>query len=246
MFFVPRSIPKILFPVKKPNIFKLYQIFGDFLFPYFCLSCNKFLKYGYLCENCLKEIDFCLKIFCPKCKRRSPITENIYTICCSNLIKSLITFCNYEVENIKLLIQLGKIDGFYKVFEFLGYLIFEEIKNSKLNFKDYYISYVPMYYLDEKRRGFNQAKILAETLSKNIQLKIWDGLIKIKPTKLQTELGYKDRIENVKFAFKCKDIPPLNIILIDDVITTGATAFECAKTLREQGTKNIILITIAT
>jgi len=245
MFFVPKSIPKTLLPLKKLNIFKLYNILIYFLFPYFCISCKKFLKYGYLCESCLEKIDFHLKIFCPKCKRRRPIIENITTICCSNIIRSLITFSDYEIEEIKNLIQLGKINGFYKVFEFFGDLISKELNNLKLNFKDYYITYIPMYYLDERKRGFNQAKILAQVLSSKIGVKIWDELIKVKHTRLQTELGYKERLENIKLAFDCLKQPPSNIILIDDVITTGATAFECAKVLKEKGAKNIILITIA-
>jgi len=156
-----------------------------------------------------------------------------------------VTFCDYEVEQIKNLIKLGKIGRFYKIFEFFGNLIYKELKNSKLNFKDYYITYVPMYYLDERKRGFNQTRILAQILSIKTNLRIWDGLIKIRPTKLQTELGYKERIKNVKSAFQCLDTPPLNIILIDDVVTTGATAFECSRILKEKGAKNIILITIA-
>lgn len=245
MFFVPKSIPKTRLPDKNPSIFKLYNIFNDFLFPYFCIKCKKFLSYGYLCQNCLKEINFNLKIFCPKCKRRRPLTENIFTICCSNLIKSLITFSDYETEEIKRLIHLGKIGGYYKIFEFLGSLISQELINSSIDLKDYSITYVPMYILDEKRRGFNQTKILAQIISEKIGLKLWSGLIKIKPTKLQTELNYKERLENVKFAFECTETPPLNIILIDDVITTGATSFECAKILKERGAKNIILLTIA-
>jgi len=215
------------------------------LSPYYCFKCKKFLEYGYLCNNCLKEVGFSLNIFCPKCKRRKPLEENISSICCSNLIRSLITFSDYENEFIKNLIKMGKFMGFYKIFEFLGNLASSEIKKYKLDFKNYMLTYIPMYKKDEKQRGFNQSKILAETISKNLNLRIFEGLKKTKQTKLQSTLNFEERFKNIENAFECICEAPKNILLVDDVITTGATSFECAKILKEKGAKKIILLTIA-
>ncbi len=94
------------------------------------------------------------------------------------------------------------------------------------------------------QRGFNQAEILAETISKLSQIPLNKSLIKIKETKDQAELNFQQRQENVKFAFSVKEKPPPKVILIDDIKTTGATLRECAKVLKKNGTKNIIALTI--
>jgi competence protein ComFC len=229
---------------------KLYQKIQEILSPYYCYNCKKFLDYGYLCEDCLEKIGFRLEIYCLKCKRRKPFNEKITSTCCSTLIKSLITFSDYtENKIIADLIKIGKIQGYKKVFEFFGYLISKEIKKlDNVNFdilKNFKIAYIPLTKKVERGRGFNQAKILAEVISKEVGLEIFNGLIKIKDTKLQTELDYEDRFKNIESAFECKESSPKNLILIDDVTTTGATLFEAAKKLKEKGAKNIIALTIS-
>lgn len=190
-----------------------------------------------------------MEIYCIKCKRRKPFNEKITSTCCTNLIRSLITFSDYENKIISDLIKYGKVFGYRKIFEFFGYVISKEIlkidrKNLEI-LKNFKISYIPLHINKAKLRGFNHTKILGETISKNVGLEIFDGLIKIRDTKLQTELNYEERLKNLESAFICIKKPPNNILLVDDVTTTGATLFECAKTLKESGCKNIIALTIA-
>ncbi|MGC8981654.1 MAG: ComF family protein [Minisyncoccia bacterium] len=229
---------------------KLYNKIKEILSPYYCYNCKKFLDYGYICDKCLEKIGFKLEIYCLKCKRRKPYNEKITSTCCSTLIKSLITFSDYtENKVVSDLIKIGKIYGYRKIFEFFGNLISREMKKlDSINFdflKNCKIAYIPLTKKVERLRGFNQAKILADVLSKEFGIEIFDGLIKIKDTKLQTELSFEERFKNIESAFESIKQSPKNLILIDDVVTTGATLLEASKKLKERGAKNIVALTIA-
>ncbi len=236
-------MPITFFAPNMFNILKLYKKTLDLLYPFYCLSCKNFLEEGYLCKNCLESLDFHLKIICPKCQRRKPVSEGFKLLCCNYCLRSLVYFVDYEKEVIKELIKLGKFSGYYKIWEFIGDLISNEL--NKFNLENFYITYVPMTKKELINRGFNQTKILAKVLAKRLNLKIFDGLVKIKETKQQALLDFKERFNNIKDAFNCKKSAPKNIILIDDVFTTGATLEEISKTLKKCGAKIIIGITFA-
>ncbi len=92
------------------------------------------------------------------------------------------------------------------------------------------IAYVPMDADKLKKRGYNQAKLLASALSQKINIPCIEIFDKIRHNKTQHSLNAVDRVENVKNAFKIKiDISGQKILLVDDIITTGATLCECAR-----------------
>ncbi|MFO7569507.1 MAG: phosphoribosyltransferase family protein, partial [Smithellaceae bacterium] len=100
-----------------------------------------------------------------------------------------------------------------------------------------------------RQRGFNQSLILAGPLSKKHGLPVNFSLLKRhKLTFTQTGLDKKQREKNMKDAFfvpKAEGIRDKNIILVDDVYTTGATTNECAKVLIRAGARNVAVITLA-
>jgi competence protein ComFC len=112
------------------------------------------------------------------------------------------------------------------------------------DFKDYSLAFVPVTKRKLIDRGFNQSEVLAEKLAKNLDLKIFSGLIKIKETEDQAKLDFEKRLNNLKDVFKVKSVPPKKIILVDDVKTTGTTLKECAKVLKEAEAKEIIALTV--
>ena len=109
---------------------------------------------------------------------------------------------------------------------------------------------VPLHEEKEKERGFNQSKLLADELSKMIGIPVLDGnLIRVKNTKTQTELSYKERQENLEKAFKVlnwREIKGKRIVLIDDVLTTGSTLNHCAHALLNSGAAAVYALTAAT
>ena len=107
---------------------------------------------------------------------------------------------------------------------------------------------VPLHPARKRERGFNQSEILAEMVSERINVPLAKGILRrIKNTKDQTNLSAEQRRENVAGAFSVSHperISGKRIILVDDVITTGATLKECAKVLKEAGAKRIVAATL--
>ncbi len=108
------------------------------------------------------------------------------------------------------------------------------------------ICYVPMTEGAVKKRGYNQAELLAKNLSKCTGLKVINAIKKTKDNKIQHKLKIEERAENVKGVYEIQsDIKGQNIILIDDIITTGATVCQCARMLFLAGAKNVTIFCIA-
>ena len=109
---------------------------------------------------------------------------------------------------------------------------------------------VPMYRKKKNKRGYNQSELIAKEIARrlgNIEFKN-DILIKIKNTPKQSSLNKEQRMINLKNVYKVHNelfIKNKNVLIFDDIYTTGSTANECAKTLKEAGAKNIAILTIA-
>ncbi len=108
---------------------------------------------------------------------------------------------------------------------------------------------VPLHLSRLRWRGFNQALILAHELSRVFFLPLsYDNLIRMRPTRPQVELSGEERIRNVAGAFTLRSpdkIMDREVLLIDDVFTTGATMNECASVLKAAGASGVTALTIA-
>ena len=110
------------------------------------------------------------------------------------------------------------------------------------------ICYVPISKDSLKKRGFNQCSVLAKNISSILDIPVIDCLVKVKDTKEQKLLGKEERMKNILDAFEIKNKEKLfkkNILLIDDVYTTGATINECKKNIEKCNINKIYLLTIA-
>ncbi len=113
-----------------------------------------------------------------------------------------------------------------------------------------YILYVPLHRKREKKRGFNQSKLIAESLGKELRIEVLDSIVRHKNTKKLFKLDDKDRKKELKNAFevnedirKCKN---KNVLLIDDIFTTGSTVNEISKLLKIHGINEIYVFTFLT
>jgi len=108
---------------------------------------------------------------------------------------------------------------------------------------------VPLHRARHRERGFNQSEVLADGVSQAINLPLAKEILKRKKnTKDQTYLNAQQRAENVRDAFvvaQPKKINDKKVVLVDDVITTGATLNECARMLEKAGAKRIFAVTLA-
>ena len=108
---------------------------------------------------------------------------------------------------------------------------------------------VPLHRVRQRERGFNQAGELVRCLKERIPgLVVRNGLVRVRPTPQQTRLTAAERRRNLPGAFalaRDADFHKKTVLLVDDVITTGATAEECARTLRKGGAETVDVFAVA-
>lgn len=123
-----------------------------------------------------------------------------------------------------------------------------ETINKNIENMDFdYITYVPMHKRKFNQRGYNQAELLAIDLGKLLNIPCADVLIKIKDNKEQHTCPKKERNQNVKGVYEKinpENIKGKNILIVDDIITTGCTLGECCKVLNKNGASKICCVTV--
>lgn len=109
------------------------------------------------------------------------------------------------------------------------------------------LTYVPMTPRALRTRGYNQGKLLAEALGKRLGLPVYDTLAKFYDTTPQKEADFHARSGNILGVFEVTDtaVNGKTLLLVDDVMTTGATLGECAKMLKLYGARRVLAVTVA-
>ena len=124
---------------------------------------------------------------------------------------------------------------------FLGELLGEKLRKEFHAYNIDMIVAVPLHHLRKAERQFNQSYYIAKGVSKTAEISLKKGLVKRKRnTESQTTMKISEREKNVEGAFRCRqELNGESILLIDDVITTGATINECGKALLDVGAGRI-------
>jgi ComF family protein len=104
---------------------------------------------------------------------------------------------------------------------------------------------VPLHWLRKWRRGFNQSEVLARDLARRTGIPVRNALRRAQSTRVQAGLSNHARRQNVIKAFRARPVEGKRILLIDDVMTTGATAAACALALKRAGAARVALLTVA-
>ena len=235
------------------NIFKNIV---DVIYTPACLGCSDILqpeKEKYFCGNCHEQIRYLNKSICPVCGIAffdSPAGNHLCGKCLEqrpyfSLARAVAAYEKVIMEAVHRFkygrdLSTGSIlSSFMADFQFPGF----DYRNYSL------IVPVPLHIKKLRERGFNQSVILAQALKKKWQISLNYFLLKrSKFTLTQTGLDKEEREKNIKGAFEvtsAKNVKDKNIILVDDVYTTGATLNECAKTLRKAGAKDVAVLTLA-
>ena len=215
-------------------MFNFIEKILDLIFPPVCGICNKEIN-TYLCGKCEKEIN---KITC--------VGENRYD---NKYFSTHMYLFKYEgiIRNKIISYKFNDKPYLYKTF----CEIF--VKNKKvcefLKKYDIIIS-VPMYKKKKNQRGYNQSELIAKETAKKVENIEYrnDILIKIRNTAKQSSLNKEQRKENLKNAYVVNNneyILNKNILIFDDIYTTGSTANECANTLIVAGAKDVGILTSA-
>jgi len=214
-----------------------------------CELCKKeIFTDGYFCKECYDNLPFNNKEICDHCGRQTAESYN-YCIECKAYAtayeRARSVFC-YENEIIKLISGFKNNDKKYLAEIFSEYFL---PIYYKYFFRTDFIAYVPMFYKDEKIRGYNQSELLATKFAVKVNKMILYGVIeKVKQTYVQKSLKRTERLNNLKGAFVIrnrKQIKDKNILLIDDILTTGATAHTISEKLLKAGAKSVNVLTVA-
>lgn len=166
---------------------------------------------------------------------------------------AIIVSSRYATIGIAKMIHLFKYNFIEDLKIPLGKIMVKSFLNHRISLPDILIP-VPLHKRRLRARGFNQSELLADFLGENlapgINLPVLnDTLSRRRPTPSQMKIkNYKERQKNIQNAFivlKKAEIKNKNILLVDDVATTGATLLECARVLKTAGARKVSAIVIA-
>jgi len=244
----------MLLKEKLKNIFKTVRtVSTQMVFPegISCIVCNNELEGGEkydICKECRLEFNttFCVRCgrgifdsgsFCDKC-----IEYGEYNF---DYARSALSYN----ETATRLIHNFKYGGAKYLSTYLAKFL-DTIEHIEVHQKADFITCVPLHKKRKKVRGYNQAELLANSLSNITGIKFVDTLDKMVYTKNLARLSKQERAEVIKNSFALKEkfdknkLKDKRIILVDDVLTTTATADECAKILKKGGAGEVIVLTI--
>lgn len=223
---------------------KLFTEIFDFFLPRFCSSCNKKLtvKERIVCPECLCKIQTASKNRLQFEFQKKFLQKNII----AGFTSLFIFEKDKELQSI---IHSIKYNQRFLTGKFLGELVGKEFNKLFQSWEIDYIIPIPLHHLKKAERGFNQSFFIAKGINKQTKILINSKVIKRNRfTQTQTALNLHEREENMSGAFSIKkvnDLKDKNILLVDDVITTGATISECAKVLKDNGAKNVFAVSVA-
>lgn len=208
----------------------------------------------WLCDACLKNIEFLPFQVCPKCEQATTENGNTCSKCKhASDLDALTVAAKYKEKNISKLVHLYKYRFIEDLHVPLGKILVQALSESNLPVPDIIIP-VPLHKRRLRWRGFNQSQLLAKYISQNLALGLEisneeNALQRKKYTPPQMKIKkYSDRQNNLQNAFTASDpekIRNKTILLVDDIATTGTTLFECAKILKQNGAKKIFTAVIA-
>jgi len=235
------------------HIMTIAKYFVNLFYPLRCSACkedlNPLSKTG-VCGFCAASIRRNPRPYCGICGR--PVNHDGDT--CSECAKLDLRFdraysaCLYE-DRVKELIHKLKYGSGSSLINFFSGIMMDFLKdNREITQGVEAITYVPLDRARMRERGFNQSRLLARGIAKQLDIPLINAIKKISRTRHQNELSREERLINLRGAFKARKGIDLNgkvIMLVDDIMTTGATLSECSKALRNSGVKEIRCLTLA-
>ncbi|HVV01035.1 MAG TPA: ComF family protein [Verrucomicrobiae bacterium] len=226
------------------------------LYPDVCQICNDGRAgpaEGYVCGSCRSSVRFIEPPFCDRCGLpfEGAITNAFECGNCKGLDLQFSRARSAVLarDAVREAIHSYKYHRALWFEPFLGGLLTERAAGA-LNPADWhFIVPVPLHPKKEREREFNQARRLAGCLGRATGIPVRADLLRrVLPTRTQTQLSREERRTNMRNAFRFSGARPLNgekIVVVDDVLTTGATTSACARVLRKAGASEVCVWTVA-
>lgn len=197
-----------------------------FFHPNLCLDCHEeWISEYHLCSGCLEKLE--------KIHGRNRIlseTDCVFPFYYGGEIKDLLIRFKFRKESY--------------LFHIFAEILYEYIKE----YKEFWDEIITVPYTKKKirLRGYEPVNLIGEELSKKLRLKYSRACVKIKDTEDQHLLKAEERIDNLDSAFSCNhSVKGKRMLLVDDIMTSGATLKELSKTLLNAGAKSVDCLVIA-
>ncbi len=210
----------------------------DFVYPKMCISCGE--QGGFLCESCKDRLDTADQI-CPMCGEGSPMGWTHPSCKKYRSMDGLIVLFEYKEPVMRSVVD-GIKYGFNKE---LPEIVLKDFR-FEFGIKFDMVVPVPLHFYRENWRGFNQAELLGETILSQVPgFKMEKVLLRSKNTKQQVLMKTREERENnIKGVFVVKNnwkgkVKGKNVLLVDDVFTSGADMRECTEMLKKSGVKTV-------
>ncbi len=236
---------------------KLYIFFVDFLFPLECLACGR--EGEWWCSQCQNNFDFSGVWACPVC---GAVVSGICSSCApASSLDGVIALFEYKTTGP--IADLIKVFKYHHALEMVilwqrlvhNFFVVHSQKVRQIVTGDAWgIVAVPLHIRRQRERGFNQAAEVAEMVYHELKESVADIFLvpknffgRTRYTIQQALLKGVMRRTNVENAFTWmgKEPPPRQILLVDDVFTTGSTLEECARTLKANGVERVWGVVLA-
>ena len=232
-------------------MYKFFDVMGSLLYPARCPVCDKVVPAWDkgICSECLRNIRYVNPPRCLKCGKHIEEEEKEY---CGDCLERH----HYFMQGRALFYYKDIAQAVYR-FKYKGRQEYATVFGKEMLFYlgDYIrvvepdgLLPVPLYKRKERRRGYNQAALLARVLGDALNIPVYEKMIiRSKNTKPLKLLNPEERLNNLKKAFILMEngVKLKRVIIIDDIYTTGSTIDTIAKLLIEQGTEEVYFITLA-
>lgn len=212
---------------------KVIDYIADWLFPPRCIFCRRILERSDICHECEAKL---------------PYTKGDSIVQKFPFIAKCVTPLYYEgtVREAILRYKFNGRDCYADRFS----QIMAECADNNLDCGDVsVVSWVPLSRMRKHKRGYDQARLLAEGIAKILTLPCEQCLVKTRNNPAQSKTkSAAQRSKNVVGVYKASEKAELrgkNILLVDDVVTTGSTVSECARMLRKAGANKVYCVTLA-
>lgn len=239
------------FNYSKNHALALRGFFIDLLFPIECLGCGE--DGVWLCERCQNKMPFNYCQVCPNCHAPTEIGEFCPLCRDSYRLDGVIAIGDYGNKTMKDAVKKMKFNFIRGLAEPFGDYFQDFLESNEDNLLanrlDYFLSnkkqiFIPIPLHDRRLRwrGFNQTEILLDNFLRGRRLATDTmNLKRVKNKKPQSKLTREKRLSNLKGCFRWigPNLAGKDVVLIDDVMTTGSTLEECAKVLKANGARKV-------
>jgi len=223
-------------------MYKIITEISDLFIPRLCSGCNKKLstEEEFICPSCIISMNLA--------KKEKLSLEYKKNFASQRIIEDFTSLYLFEKDRtIQDVIHSIKYRNKFRTASFLGRLAGLQFSELLKEWDINTVIPVPLHPVKKAERGYNQSYHIAKGLCKPNNIILDNRILKrVKYTETQTAMTISEREKNISGAFKLRTkIANCNYLLVDDVITTGATIRECARVLKEKGADKVYALSLA-